>query len=348
VIGTEVASIKKHAGETRRVHHLIFAPSLETAAAFTRALESAGCNVRSDGRPILGLTSKQLLEMMLEIDERMMMVPAHAWTPWFGIFGAHGGYDTLGECFEELTDRVFAIETGLSSDPLMNWRVPMLDHITLISNSDAHSTAKLGREANVMQFESAEVVTYSEIRRILATGDRERFLYTIEFFPEEGKYHLDGHRACQVVCTPEETKKLQGLCPKCHKPLTVGVMHRVDTLAGRGEAEARKLSRIPYRSLVPLPEIIADTFGCGVATKKVQSVYDELTKKLGSEFSILLHTPLAEIAQASSPQIARAIERVRQGNIVIRPGYDGEFGVVKVFEDAHDRGAPEQVQLSLD
>ncbi|MEK7084628.1 MAG: endonuclease Q family protein, partial [Patescibacteria group bacterium] len=225
ILGTEVACIKKHKGTTRRVHLLLFAPNLDVAEKFNKKLRDDGFNLDADGRPILGLTCKDLLQLMLEIDERMVMIPAHAWTPWFGIFGSKGGYNSLEEAFEELTPHIFAIETGLSSDPLMNWRCSMLDHITLISNSDAHSTAKLGREANVMAFERQEHITYDEIMRIIREGDRNhvnpaaaghvagKFLQTIEFYPEEGKYHYDGHAACKFSCTPEETKKHGGVCP---------------------------------------------------------------------------------------------------------------------------------------
>jgi PHP family Zn ribbon phosphoesterase len=199
-----------------------------------------------------------------------------------------------------------------------------------------------------MQFSNESSVTYNEIRRILATHDNSRFLYTIEFFPEEGKYHMDGHRACAVVCTPEETKKMNGQCPVCHKPLTIGVMHRVDQLATRTLAEAKQLPRIPYRSLVPLPEIIADTFGCGVNTKKVRDCYDHMIAVLGPEFYILLHASLDSIVRAASADVARAVGRVRDGNIFVRPGYDGEFGIVKVFENARDRGALSQEHLGLE
>lgn len=340
VIGTEVASIRKHKDKLRRVHHLLFAPNLATAAKLNKKLADLGCNLRADGRPILGLTSKEILETMLEIDERMMMIPAHAWTPWFGIFGSKGGYDSLEEAYDELAPFVRAIETGLSSDPLMNWRVPAVDRLTLISNSDAHSAAKLGREANVFQFRDEAEITYDEIRRIINEGDRAKFLYTIEFYPEEGKYHYDGHALCKFSCPPRDTKKYGGLCPKCGKPLVIGVMNRVDALATRSEDEAKKLPRIPYKSLVPLPEIIADVIGVGVASKAVQTVYHTLIKKNGPEFFILLDCGLDVIAAASTPEIARAVERVRAGDIFVRPGYDGVFGTVKVFEEnGHKKSA---------
>ena len=347
VVGTEISSIKKHAGETRRVHHLIFAPSIEAAEKFNRALSDRGINLTADGRPIIGMTSHDLLSLMLETNPRMVMIPAHAWTPWFGIFGSNGGYNSLEECFEELTPRIFAIETGLSSDPPMNWRWSALDNITLVSNSDAHSAAKLGREANVMQFVSDDEITYDEIMRVLRTGDRKKFLYTVEFYPEEGKYHLDGHRDCQFVCTPAETKKHKGLCPKCHKPLVIGVMNRVEELADRSEKDARVRGkkRVAYRNLVPLAEIIADTLQVGVNTKTTRSEYNGLIEKLGSEFNIILHARLEDIEQASSAALAKAIDRVRRGEINIQPGYDGVFGVVKVFGEGESRGLPRQTGL---
>ncbi len=343
LIGTEVASIKKHKDKTRRIHLLIFAPNIEVAEKFNAYLTNRGFNLRSDGRPILGLTSKEILQIMLEIDPRMVMIPAHAWTPWFGIFGSKGGYDSLEEAFDELAPHVRAIETGLSSDPLMNSQLSKLDNITLISNSDAHSAQKLGREANVLQFVSEKEVTYDEIMRVIQEGDKKKFLYTIEFYPEEGKYHFDGHATCKFSCHPKDTKKYQGMCPVCKKPLIIGVMNRVNELADRDEAEARASGRIPYKSLVPLPEIIADTLGVGVASKAVKREYDNLIHRLGSEFSILIDAKLEDIEKVSSKSIAEAVHRVRTGNIHIEPGYDGVFGVVKVFEQKRQK----QIDLDL-
>ena len=362
IIGTELAVIKKHKGETRRIHVNVFAPNLAVVEKFNQKLESGGFNLRSDGRPILGLTVKELLQIMLEIDERMIMIPAHAWTPWFGIFGSKGGYNSLEEAFDELAPKVFAIETGLSSDPLMNWRLSKLDNIALVSNSDAHSLEKIGREANVLQFENEKEITYDNIFKIIKEKNKNNFLYTIEFYPEEGKYHFDGHRDCKFVCAPEETKKLKGLCPKCKKPLVIGVMNRVSELADRSEEEALRLTslaplglssgrrqskRVPYKSMVPLPEIIADALAMGVKTKAVQTEYNNLIKKFGSEFNILLKTPVAEIKTASQKIIGEAVERVRNGKIYIQPGYDGEFGVVKVFGEKEKRGGLRQTGLNL-
>ena len=346
-IATELAAIRKHKDKTRRLHLCVFCPSLEVGEKFNRKLDSMGFNLKSDGRPILGLTAKELLEIMLEVDERMVMVPAHAWTPWFGMFGSKGGYDSLEEAFEDLTPYIRAVETGLSSDPLMNRQWSALDNITLISNSDAHSCAKLGREANVMQFDSKENVTYPEIVRIINEGDKEKFLYTIEFYPEEGKYHYDGHRDCKFVCDPEESTRLKNICPVCKKPLVIGVCNRVHELADRTVKEAGKVGKIPYRSLVPLPEIIADVFECGVNTKRVKSGYHNLIEKVGAEFYILLKASVDEIKNPIYKQIEEAVERVRKGNICVKPGYDGEFGVVKVFKDSEEREGVRQAGFEL-
>jgi len=278
----------------------------------------------------------------------MVMIPAHAWTPWFGIFGSKGGYDSIEEAFDELSEHIFAIETGLSSDPIMNWHVSKFDNLTLISNSDAHSPQKLGREANVMQFVDEQDVTYDEIMRIIREEDKEKFLYTLEFYPEEGKYHMDGHRACNFVCHPDETKNNKGICPVCNKPLTIGTMNRVYELADRTTDQAKAARRIPFKSIVPLPEIISDTVKKGVATKTVQREYDNLIQKQGKEFYILLEAPIEDIEKASSKEIAQAIDRVRKGNIHVQPGYDGEFGVVKVFKDEKDGGRIKQDAFSLE
>lgn len=349
LLGSEVAVIKKHKGKTRRIHLLIFAPNLEVLAKFNAELSRRNFNLKSDGRPILGMPARDLLALILEIDERMVMIPAHAWTPWFGVFGSKGGYDSLEEGFDELTPHIFAIETGLSSDPLMNWRCSWLDNITLVSNSDAHSSQKLGREANVLCFEDKAAVTYDEIMRILREQDKSKFVATIEFYPEEGKYFLDGHRDCEIVCTPEESEKYGGRCPKCRRPLTIGVMNRVYELADRSEDEARRVAKernfIPYESMVPLPEILADVYSCGVATKRVTKIYDKLISALGSEFGILRNVPLKKISAVSTQQIAVAIDRVRKGTINIHPGYDGVFGKVKVFGEGEDRGGVKHINL---
>ncbi len=347
IIGTEIASIKKHKDKTRRVHLLVFAPSIEVAEKFNNALDARGINLTADGRPIIGMPSKDILELMLEIDERMVMIPAHAWTPWFGVFGSKGGYNSMEEAFDDLAPHIFAIETGLSSDPLMNWRCSWLDNIALVSNSDAHSTPKLGREANVLQFEDNEEVTYTEIMRIIRDQDKHKFIETLEFYPEEGKYHHDGHRACNFSCEPEETKKRGNMCPVCKKPLVIGVLNRVHELADRTEEQARAAARIPYKSIFPLPEVLADVYQVGPNTKRVKTVYDELIEKLGSEFHILLDASIKDIEKASSAQVARAIDRMRKGEVFLSAGFDGEFGVVKVFGEDEDRGWGKQTELLI-
>lgn len=346
IIGTELSCIKKHKDQTRRIHVCVFAPNIEAAEKFNNKLAEMGFNLRSDGRPILGLTVKELLQIMLKVDERMIMIPAHAWTPWFGIFGSKGGYGNLEEAFEELTPNIFAIETGLSSDPLMNWRLSKLDKIALVSNSDAHSLEKIGREANVLQFENEKEITYKNIFDYIKNQDKKHFKYTIEFYPEEGKYHYDGHRDCNFVCAPEETKRLKNICPICKKELVIGVMNRVDELADRTEVEAKNINRVPFKSLVPLPEIIADVYDCGVNTKRVKEVYNNLIAKFGNEFNILLNINVSEITKASEAIIGQAIERVRSGKIYVKPGYDGEFGVVKVFSD-EERVGKKQIGLEI-
>lgn len=347
IIGTEIASIKKHKDKTRRLHLCIFAPNLEVAEKFNKVLENRDFNLKSDGRPILGMTAKNLLELMLETDERMVMIPAHAWTPWFGIFGSKGGYDTLEECFEDLTPHIFAIETGLSSDPLMNWRLSLIDNLSLVSNSDAHSLPKLGREANVLDFKDKNLVSYNEIMRIIREKNKKEFLYTIEFYPEEGRYHLDGHRSCDFVCEPEESKKLGNICPKCKKKLVIGVMNRVVELSDRTLTEAKKIDKVPYKSLVPLDVILSDTLEVGPSSKKVKNTYDDLIAKLGNEFFILLEASIKDIEKVSDKNIAQAIKKAREGDIYIKPGYDGEFGVVKIFKENENRGYAKQSKIII-
>lgn len=331
ILGTEISLIYRHKDKTRRLHLLIYCPSIAIAEQFNRALEERGCNLRSDGRPILGLSALMVMEIALSIDKRIMVIPAHAWTPWYAVFGSKSGYDSLEECFEKYTPEIFAIETGLSSDPTMNHRLSKLDNITLISNSDAHSLEKLAREANVFAFASEKNMTYDEIRRILKTGDRKKFLYTIEFYPEEGMYHVDGHRDCGVALKPQESKKLGLLCPKCKKKLTIGVEHRVDDLADRAEKNIPN-TFIPHKYIVPLQEIIAQAYDVGYGSIKVVKEYDYLLDTFGTEFYILLHAPLEKImVAATNKQVAEGIKNMRAGKLTIKPGYDGVYGIVNVF-----------------
>ncbi len=335
ILTAEVACIYKQGDRVRRIHHLIVAPNFEAADKIIAALNSRGCNLKSDGRPIIGLKSRDLLQLVLEASDECLLIPAHAWTPHFGIFGSGSGFDSLEECFGDLADNIYAIETGLSADPPMHWRMAQLDRITLISNSDAHSLENLGREANVMEFTSAHHLTYDEITRIIRMKDKSKFLYTLEFYPEEGKYHLSGHLDCGTSLWPEEVKKEKNICPKCKKKLTGGVLDRVEALADAARPRGfRSAEQIDFKSLVPLREIIAEVYGVGKVSKKVVAMYEQLTNSIGSEFDILLFTPLEMLAKQMPAPFVEAIARVRQGQMHIEPGYDGKYGVVKIFSPA--------------
>lgn len=326
IVSGEISSIYKKNGKVRKVHNLILLPSLEAAESVSRRLEAVG-NLHSDGRPILGLDSRDLLEIVLERCPEAIFVPAHIWTPHFSLFGAYSGFDDIEECFGDLTRYIYALETGLSSDPPMNWRLSGLDRFTLISNSDAHSSANLGRESNV--FDTA--LAYPDILRALKDRAADRFCGTLEFFPEEGKYHNDGHRACKVCWQPRETKAAGGVCPVCGGRITVGVLHRVEELADRPEgfipAAAQKFER-----LVPLPEVIAASIGFSAASKKVGAQYEELLRTLGPELHILREVSLPDIQAAAGPCIAEGIRRLREGNVNIAPGYDGEYGKISILD----------------
>ncbi|MFN2203066.1 MAG: UvrD-helicase domain-containing protein, partial [Caldilineaceae bacterium] len=335
LLSGEISNIYKRHDAVRKVHNVIFAPSLEAVDKLQVSLEQIG-NIRSDGRPILGLDSHDLLEITLETDPRCHFIPAHIWTPWFSMLGSKSGFDSVEECFGDLTDHIFALETGLSSDPPMNWRVSNLDRYTLVSNSDAHSPQKLAREATVFTTEMA----YDALFDALHTGDSARFGGTIEFFPEEGKYHLDGHRKCGVAWEPATTIAHDGLCSVCGKKVTVGVMHRVDSLADRpvGGKPARTH---PYISLVPLPEVLGEVHSVGPNTRTVQRAYFKLLDALGPELAILRDVPLEDIAAAGGAVLAEGIGRMRAGQVVAQGGYDGEYGVIKVLPDADGSDAPE-------
>src|SRR4030065_648910 len=321
MLTAEISSIYSKKGRTRKIHNLIFAPDFSTAARINAFLSKIG-NLSSDGRPILGFDAKQLLRMVIDVSSDSMVVPAHAWTPHFSVFGSESGFDSLKECFEELTPHIHAIETGLSSNPPMNWRVSSIDNITLISNSDAHSPQKIGREANIFDTELA----YSGIMG--GIKERKGFMGTIEFFPEEGKYHLDGHRACKVRLTPEDTIKKKRLCPSCGKKVTVGVMHRVEELADRKERE-RPIGARPYHSLISLRTLISQTLGVGEGSKKVALEYMNILNTLGPELKVLMDTPIREI-ETVNRSIAMVISNMRKGKVSIEPGYDGEFGKTMV------------------
>ncbi len=324
ILQVEISNIYKKEEKTRKNHNLVFAPSLEAARNITEKLDAIG-NIASDGRPILGLDAQDLLEITLESHPLSFLIPAHIWTPWFSMFGSKSGFDSMKECFGPLEEHIFAAETGLSSDPLMNWRVSELDRVTLISNSDAHSAHNLGREANLFDTE----INYPSLLEALKT--RNGFLGTIEFFPEEGKYHLDGHRKCDVRLQPEETRELDGICPVCNGRLTVGVMSRVQDLADRDEGEKPKQAA-PFESLVPLAEVVGEVLGVGPKTKKVRALLDSLLLQLGPELTVLRDVPLEEIEQVGGAPLREGIRRVRTGEMSIAPGFDGEFGSVKIFE----------------
>lgn len=335
ILTTEVSNIYSQGGKVRRIHNLIFAPSFEVAEAIRSKLGNLG-KLSSDGRPIFGFSAKELVQMILEISEECFIVPAHAWTPWFSIFGANSGFDSIEECFGEMTPYIRAIETGLSSDPEMNWRLSSLDQITLISNSDAHSPNRLGREANGFDCD----LTYPEVIDVLRKKDQKKFLFTIEFFPEEGKYHLDGHRQCGVIFSPADTKTHHFLCPRCQKKLTVGVMHRVEDLADREEGYIPRQA-IPSIHLIPLEEIIAEGLGVRVGTKTVDSEYERLIERGGSEFRILLEATPDELEAYVPKNILDGIVRMRQGKVSIIPGHDGVYGKINLFPEKKEVDAPE-------
>ncbi|MDO8436339.1 MAG: endonuclease Q family protein [bacterium] len=325
ILTSEISCIYTKNNRVRKVHILIFASSFKVVEKINVQLGLLG-NLKSDGRPILGLDAKELVRIILNASDDCLVVPAHLMTPWFSLFGSKSGFNFLEECFEEYSKYIFAGETGLSADPGMLWRMPDGRRITLLSNSDAHSPAKLGREANVFDAE----LSYSAIIDAIKSKDPKKFLYTVEFFPEEGKYHFDGHRNCEVRLSPRETKKYNGICPVCARPLTIGVLNRVEELADRPEG-FKPENAILFKSLVPLEEIIADSLGRNTGTKEVKKQYNSLTEKLGSEFNILLSVSKEELERATLPEIAEGIIKVREGNVVKEPGYDGVFGKIRIF-----------------
>lgn len=379
LLSCEISSIYGQGGKTRRVHNLFFFPSLESVEKFNKELLKRGANLRADGRPIVGIPSKSLVEIALSVDQKALIIPAHVWTPWFSVFGSLSGFDSLEECFGDMSKYIYGIETGLSSDPAMNWRISDLDDRAILSFSDAHSLEKMGREATV--FEAGEVSYQSIYDAIRLSGDQvirpsgeqkpdnpktrqpdnpqPKIAFTIEFYPEEGKYHFTGHRDCNYSQSPEETAKNGNICPVCHKPLTIGVMHRVEQLKVRtANYELRTLNGIrwvfpegngrpPYISMVPLSEILAEAFGVQVKTQKVLDTYLALVNNLGSEFNVLLKADLSDVTKYSEPKVAQGIDFVRRGEIVVEPGYDGKFGVVKIGSEVPEEPQVEQSQLNL-
>ncbi len=337
---SEISSIYKRGDKVRKVHNLVFMPNLEKAKEFNQRLAKVG-NLASDGRPILGLDSQHLLEMVLETDPLAFLVPAHIWTPWFSLFGSKSGFDTIEECFGDLGKHIFALETGLSSDPEMNWTISALDRFRLISNSDAHSAEKLGREANRFSGEISYEGIYHALRGE-ALG--HKFLGTIEFFPEEGKYHLDGHRKCGVVMDPSESLARNNICPVCGKPLTLGVLHRVLALADR-EAPKQPAGHPGFVSLAPLQDLISEIVGTGPGTKKVREFYAKSLTRLGSEMHVLLEAPLEDLGRVS-PLLAEGVSRMRKGEVRRDPGYDGQFGVIHMFSEQERKGFGKGARLT--
>ncbi|MBI5356756.1 DNA helicase UvrD [Candidatus Collierbacteria bacterium] len=357
LLATEVSCIYSQGGKLRRVHVLIWVPSISSAEKIIEAMNRRGCKLGSDGRPIIGMTLIQISELVLSIEPKALLIPAHAWTPWFSVYGSLGGFDTIEEAFGPFSKNIYAVETGLSSNPSMNWRIKELDNRAILSFSDAHSGPKIGREATVFQTRNNEQktenneITYDDVYGAIAEaslGKNDGNLeigYTLEFYPEEGKYHYTGHRACGVKYNPQETIQKGIVCPVCHRNLTQGVMQRVEELAGRTEDSLRLSvnnqmissktfpNKPPFAMLVPLQEIIAEAIGSPVQSTKTQSLYLSLVEKLGGEFEVLLRTKYSEIAGLSNGKIAEGIMKVRSGDIVIDPGFDGVFGVVKIWKE---------------
>lgn len=337
VPSVEISTIYSKLDQVRKIHQLLVLPDLQTVSELRDQLMRIG-NLSSDGRPILGMDSKKLLARMLEVSDQGLYIPAHIWTPWFSVFGSRSGFDSLEAAYEELTPHVRAIETGLSSDPSMNWRLSQLDKLAITSNSDAHSPQKLGREATILHCEPS----YQEMMQAIRTND-DRLIGTIEFFPEEGKYHYDGHRVCGVRFSPAETKAHKGICPKCGRLLTVGVDYRVDELADRPVGyQPAAPKRVEY--IIPLTEILGELAGKGPSSKAVEDHYWRLIGSLGSEFAILRQLPIEQIQQFDQP-VAQAIERLRSGKVVRDPGYDGVFGTIKVAIDSDHPTAESQISL---
>ncbi len=363
LLATEVSCIYSQNGKGRRVHTLIWVPSIDSARKISREMTRRGCNLLSDGRPIIGLTSIDVAELVFSIEPKALVIPAHAWTPWFSVFGSMSGFTSLEEAFGQYAPRIYAVETGLSSNPSMNWQIPELDSRAIVSFSDAHSGPKLGREATVFELDGpAETLSYQHIYDAISARSlgidektlKARISYTIEFYPEEGKYHWSGHRACSIRWGPKETAKNGTTCPVCGKTLTQGVEQRVGELSGRTEEDLRLSpgasagkgsanvrmtksntfpDRPPFVMMVPLIEIIAESIGSPVASPKVQAPYTRLTDEVGNEFFILLQADTRAIAAVAGERIAAGIDRVRKGQLTIDPGYDGVFGVVKIWKD---------------
>jgi len=331
ILTAEISCVYSKGGKIRKIHIVVFAPSFEVVEKINTHLSWIG-NLRADGRPILGLDSKELAKIVLSASEDCLIVPAHAMTPWFGIFGSKSGFDSIEECFEDYSKYIFALETGLSADPQMIWRIPDGRKVVLVSNSDAHSPGHIGREANVFDTD----LSYPAIIEAIKSKNPQKFLNTIEFYPQEGKYHYDGHRLCGVSLSPQESKKSGNICPNCGRPLTIGVLNRVEELADRPEG-FKPENNIPFKSLIPLEEIIADVLGIMSGAKQVEAEYKNLIDKFGSEFNVLLGIPRSDLEVATLPEIAEGIVRVREGKVFIEPGYDGVYGKIRIFSKGEQK-----------
>ncbi|MCX7955669.1 MAG: endonuclease Q family protein [Patescibacteria group bacterium] len=364
VLSTEISSIYSHKEKVRRIHNLIFSPSFETAEKIIKKLSNLGCNLFSDGRPIIGLSSKELLELILEIDKNSFLIPCHIWTPWFSLYGSKSGYNSIKEAFEELSDYIYAVETGLSSDPIMNWQIKELENRSIVSFSDAHSGQKLGREATVFIFSDNSYKAYSYYDIIDALKQKPdsklKIGYTIEFFPEEGKYHWSGHRICNIRYTPEEVLKKGIICPVCQKPLTIGVENRVFDLSEKiikkeelsfikNKSELtfvydKEKKRRPFVSIVPLLEVLLEITQ---SPAKAEKEFLRLIKNLGTEFEILLKKSYDEIEKIGGEKLKQAVEIIRERKVFVDPGYDGVFGKVKIFNHQNEEKKPQETQKSL-
>jgi len=339
ILTTEISCIYTKKNRGRKIHIIIFAPSFDLVEKINAHLGWIG-NLKTDGRPILGLDTKELVKIVLNISEDCLIVPSHIWTPWFSLFGSKSGFNSIEECFEDYSKYIYAGETGLSSSPEMNWRLSTLDKITLISNSDSHSPTKLGREANVFDTE----VSYPAIIEAIKSKNPQKFLYTIEFFPEEGKYHFDGHRPCGISLSPQESKKSGNICPNCGSPLTIGVLNRVEELADRPKG-FKPENAIPFKNLIPLEEIIADALGTMTGTKQVEVEYKNLIEKFDNEFNVLIDVSRSELETVTLPEIAEGIIRVREDRVYIEPGYDGVYGKIRIFSKSEQRMVSRQRTL---
>lgn len=371
MLSTEVAAIYTENGQSHRIHNLIFSPNLETCEKINKELTRRGINLSADGRPILGISTRNLCELLFEISPKITVIPCHIWTPWFSLYGSRSGYDRISDCFSEFAPRIFAVETGISSDPSMNWRIPELDTRSIVSFSDAHSLEKMGREATVLKPKSKdqkpklEDITYDNILNALVRG-RERVFemaYTIEFYPEEGKYHFTGHRNCGISYSPSEDRSKGTICPVCKRELTVGVMHRVEDLSAREEKNFSykkdengvvwvtdpKGIRPPSVSLVPLLEILSEVQNSAPNSQKVLTLFDTLVQTFGSEHEVLLRSDLDEVRKLTGVKVAEGIEKVRGRNISIIPGFDGEYGKVSIWKEGEDEKQPqkEDTQIGL-